>query len=66
VTDFLEDFIKNSSNTIPYDATGHPAVNVNAGFSEGLPVGMMIVGNNWEDEKVLKVAYAIEQIRDTK
>ena len=45
-----------------YDATGHPAISVNAGFSQGLPVGLMIVGNHWQDDVILNVAYAIEQI----
>jgi len=55
-----------SDNTLPYNATGHPAVSINAGFSEGLPVGMMIVGKHFDDGKVLNVAYAFEQKRDAK
>ncbi len=35
------------ANTWPFDGTGHPAVNVPAGMSNGLPVGMMLVGRHW-------------------
>ena len=45
--------------------TGHPALSINAGFSDGLPVGMMIVGRKFDEATVLNVAYAYEKIRDT-
>jgi len=48
-------------NTAPFDATGHPACTVPAGLAEGLPVGMMIVGRQFEDATVLRVAHAFEQ-----
>ena len=49
------------SNTAPYDATGHPAMTLNAGYSEGLPIGLQIVGNHWNESTVLNVGYAFEQ-----
>jgi len=49
-------------NTAPFDSTGHPALTINAGKSEGLPVGMMIIGKRFEDGKVLQVAHAFEKI----
>ena len=55
-----------SVNCSPFNVSGHPALTINAGFSEGLPVGMMIVGKKFEDASVLNVAYAYEQIRDNK
>ena len=55
-----------AENTGPFDATGLPALSINAGFSEGLPVGMMIVGSMFDDIKVLNVAYAFEKLRDAK
>ena len=54
--------MKNAANTGPYNATGHPAISVNAGFSDGLPVGLMIVANHWQEDVVFNTAYAIEQI----
>ncbi|XP_078377394.1 urethanase-like [Oculina patagonica] len=51
-------------NTGPFNVTGHPALSINAGFSDGLPVGMMIVGRKFDEATVLNVAYAYERIRD--
>ncbi|XP_076091284.1 urethanase-like [Mytilus galloprovincialis] len=53
-------------NTAPFDSTGHPALSINAGFSEGLPVGMMIIGKKFDEATVLRVARAFEKIRDGK
>jgi amidase len=49
------------NNTCPFDVTGHPAMNVPAGMSSGLPVGMMLIGRHWEDGTVLRAAHAFEQ-----
>ncbi|XP_061178945.1 amidase-like [Saccostrea echinata] len=51
-------------NTAPFNSTGHPALTINAGFSEGLPCGMMIVGKMFDETTVLQVARAYEKIRD--
>jgi amidase len=32
------------------------------GLSNGLPVGMMLVGRKWDDATVLRAAHAFEQI----
>jgi len=50
-------------NTCPFDVTGNPAMNVPCGTSNGLPVGMMVVGRHWEDGTVLRVAHAYQQIK---
>lgn len=49
--------------------TGVPVVTIPAGFSEpseeapiGVPIGMEILGRPWEEEKLLGIAYAIEQL----
>jgi amidase len=49
-------------NTAPFDVSGHPATSVPAGLSQGLPVGMMLVGRRFEDTTCLKVAHAFEQL----
>ena len=49
-------------NTAPFDATGHPSMSVPAGFSQGLPVGMMLTGRYGEDDVVLRAAHAFEQL----
>jgi len=48
-------------NTAPFDVSGHPAINVPCGLSEGLPVGAMLIGKQWDEETVLRAAHAFEQ-----
>ncbi len=44
--------------------TGFPAINVPMGFTRGgtLPAGMTIYGRAWSEAKLLKLAYAYEQV----
>jgi amidase len=57
-----EEYIERASNmganTGQFDVTGHPAMNVPCGISEGLPVGMMLVGRLGDDATVLRAADA--------
>ncbi len=53
------------TNTAPFDMTGHPAISVPCGkTSEGLPVGLMLVGRHFDDATVLRGAHAFEQSGD--
>jgi amidase len=60
----LEEWVARSlemiPNTAPFDVTGHPAMNVPCGMSDGLPVGMMLVGRHGDDATVLRAADAFE------
>jgi aspartyl-tRNA(Asn)/glutamyl-tRNA(Gln) amidotransferase subunit A len=47
--------------TVPANLAGVPAISVPCGKSEGLPVGLQIMGQWFRDEKVIDVAYAFEQ-----
>jgi len=48
--------------TAPLNLVGMPAISVPCGFSaDGLPIGLMLAGRHWEDEVVLRAAYAYEQ-----
>jgi len=50
--------------TYPFNLTGQPAASVPAGFtSEGMPVGLQIVGRRHEDHKVLRAATCFEEAR---
>lgn len=49
------------ANTSPFDVTGHPACSVPAPLADGLPVGMMLVGRQFDDATVLRAAHAYEQ-----
>lgn len=46
--------------TIPSNIAGIPAITVPAGFCNGLPVGMQILGRHLEEEMILRIAYAYE------
>ncbi len=48
-------------NTAPFDVTGHPAMSVPCGMSNGLPVGMMIVGKHFDEATVLRAAYTFQE-----
>jgi amidase len=52
------------ANTAPFDVSGHPATSVPADLSDGLPVGLMIVGRHFDDATCLRVARAYEGILD--
>ncbi|WML67972.1 MAG: aspartyl-tRNA(Asn)/glutamyl-tRNA(Gln) amidotransferase subunit A [Methanoregula sp. SKADARSKE-2] len=47
--------------TVPANLAGIPAISVPCGRSEGMPVGLQIMGRPFEDERVIDVAYAYEQ-----
>ncbi len=36
-------------NTAPFNMTGHPAISIPCGKSDGLPVGLMLVGRHFDD-----------------
>jgi len=49
--------------TVPGTLSGCPIINVPVGFStQGLPMGMQIIGPATQDLKVLQLAYAYEQV----
>ncbi len=47
--------------TISANLAGIPGLSVPCGFSEGLPVGLQILGKHFDEETVLRVGYAYEQ-----
>lgn len=49
-----------SANTRPFNFTHHPALSVPCGTSEGLPVGMMLVGRPFEEAMLYRAAAAFE------
>jgi amidase len=53
-----------TTNTMPFNVTGHPAVSVPCGFVDGLPTGLMLVGRPFEEATVLRAARAFEAAVD--
>ncbi|KAL1887974.1 hypothetical protein Sste5346_009856 [Sporothrix stenoceras] len=72
VAEMLAYAIGTTNNTAPFNATGHPAMNVPCGTSPfperpdvQLPVGMQVIGRRFQDEKVLLAAALFERGRDS-
>jgi len=57
---FIDDAWGSLANTCQFNATGHPAASVPVGDVDGLPVGVMFVGEHFEDATVLDACYALE------
>ncbi len=50
--------------TIPVNLAGLPAIAMPAGFSEGLPIGVQLIGNYFSEPKLLNVAHQYQQATD--
>ena len=51
-------------NTCPFDVSGHPAMSVPCGMSQGLPIGMMLVARHYNESTIYRAAHAFEQLGD--
>ena len=68
VMDKLNLSVGSTSNTCPFNITGHPAISVPCGWAtpgeEGvdiqLPVGMQLIAQRWDEETLLKAAAIFE------
>jgi aspartyl-tRNA(Asn)/glutamyl-tRNA(Gln) amidotransferase subunit A len=47
--------------TIPSNMAGLPGLNIPAGLSEGLPVGVQLIGPQFSENRLFEVGYALEQ-----
>ncbi|MEA2389550.1 MAG: aspartyl-tRNA(Asn)/glutamyl-tRNA(Gln) amidotransferase subunit, partial [Thermoleophilaceae bacterium] len=47
--------------TVPMPLAGIPAISLPGGLSEGLPVGVQLAGPAFSENRILDVAYALEQ-----
>jgi amidase len=54
------------ANTAVFDVTGHPALTIPCGLSDGLPVGLMLVGKQFDEATIYRAANAYEQSVDWK
>ena len=49
--------------TVPVNLAGIPALSMNCGFADGMPIGMQLIGPNLSEERLLQAAYTFEQAR---
>jgi aspartyl-tRNA(Asn)/glutamyl-tRNA(Gln) amidotransferase subunit A len=50
--------------TVPANLAGVPGVSVPCGFSDGLPIGMQVLGRHFDEATILRVAHAYQQVTD--
>ncbi len=50
--------------TIPANLAGIPAISINCGFHDGMPIGMQIMGKAFDEETILRTAFTFEQNTD--
>jgi amidase len=52
------------ANTAPFDASGHPAMSLPCGMSDGLPIGLMLIGKWYDEPTIYRAAAAFEGAGD--
>lgn len=51
-------------DTVPINLAGVPSISVPCGFSDGLPIGMQIIGKHFDEATILRAAYTFEENTD--
>jgi amidase len=51
-------------NTAPFNASGHPAMSIPCGMSDGLPIGLMLIGKYYDESTIYRAAAAFEGAGD--
>ncbi len=63
LTDWVNGDRVDSGCASPPAVAGYPHITVPAGFSFGLPLGISFFGAAWSEPKLIRIAYAFEQLR---
>ncbi|MEA2576016.1 MAG: aspartyl-tRNA(Asn)/glutamyl-tRNA(Gln) amidotransferase subunit [Chloroflexia bacterium] len=50
--------------TVPANLAGVPGISIPCGFSDGLPIGLQILGRHFDEATILRVAHAYQQVTD--
>lgn len=50
--------------TIAVNLAGLPGISIPVGFSQGLPIGMQLIGNLFEEARLLNVAHSYQKVTD--
>ena len=48
-------------NTVPINLAGVPSISIPCGFSQGLPIGLQLVGKHFDEDKILRAAFGFER-----
>jgi amidase len=64
VTEWCKRGTEMLANTCPTDVTHHPAISVPCAMSDGLPVGLMLIGKHFDEATLYRLAHAFEQSGD--
>ncbi len=56
----MEEFVRTVANTIPFNLTGHPALTVPCGTTEGKPVGLQVVADRHDEPTAVRLGAAVE------
>ena len=58
------EFLGSVANTAPFSVSGHPAVSIPCGRADGFPVGLQLVGRQFGEARLLRIAAAFEAVVD--
>jgi aspartyl-tRNA(Asn)/glutamyl-tRNA(Gln) amidotransferase subunit A len=58
------DMMTNDILAVPVNLAGLPAISLPCGFSEGLPIGLQLIGQPFAEDMILRAAHAFEQQTD--
>lgn len=56
--------VATTGNTAAFNLTGHPAITVNCGFLDGLPVGLMFIARKGDEASLFRAASAVESVTE--
>ncbi len=63
LSEYIRQALNMSSQTEPFNITGHPALTVPAGLVNGLPVGLMIVAKHLDEVTAFRVGFALQELQ---
>ncbi|MBS0517342.1 MAG: amidase [Proteobacteria bacterium] len=66
LTDYISRAFEMIGTTSQFDVTGHPAMSMPCGMSDGLPIGLMLIGKDYDESTIYRAAAAFEASGDWK
>lgn len=64
LSEYLQRAFEMLNNTAPFDTSGHPAMAIPVGMSNGLPISMQLVGKHYAESTIYQAAGAFERAGD--